>query len=225
MEKILLNKYIDHTFLKQTTTITDVKKVCDEAIENKFAAVCVPPIYVEQAAQLLAESDVSVCTVIGFPMGYHSFDSKLAELDLAIEEGADELDVVMNIADLISGEFQLIQDEIKALAETCHENNCIIKVIIESGVLTDEQITKACEICAAVKVDFVKTSTGFAEKGATVEAVKLMRKILPPTIQIKASGGIKDFETAKLYIDAGATRIGTSNGVAILKGQKATENY
>jgi len=210
--------YIDHTVLKQTTTAEDITKLCDEAVENFFYAVCVPPIYVEQALELLEDTDVRIATVIGFPMGYHSFDAKLVEADLAIEEGVDEIDVVMNISDLLNGELEFIESELIAIREICHAANVLIKVIIESGILSDEQIKTACQICAKAKVDFVKTSTGFAGVGATLEAVKLMRSVLPASIQIKASGGIKDYAMAMQFIEAGATRIGTSNGVDMVRG-------
>jgi deoxyribose-phosphate aldolase len=216
-----INQFIDHTLLKQTTTEKQVEALCYEAITHQFAAVCVPPVYVDLCRQVLDKSPVKICTVIGFPMGYHSFDAKLTELDLAIEEGADELDVVLNIADVMSNQWEMIEDEIKALSQACHEHGSIIKVIIESGILTDEQIVKACKVCANAKVDFVKTSTGFAEMGATVEAVKLMKANLPSSIQIKASGGIKNLATALQMLEAGATRIGTSNGVAIIIEQQA----
>ncbi len=220
-----ISKYIDHTLLKATTTASEIKQLCDEAVANKFFAVCVPPVYVEQAKNLLDDTDVKVCTVIGFPLGYHSFESKLAEIDFAIENGADELDMVINLADLMSEEYDMITQEISALTEACHRELKLIKVIIESGILNNAQIIKACEICTEANVDFVKTSTGFAAVNATLEAVDLMRKNLPEHIKIKASGGIKTREQALAFISAGADRIGTSNGIAVLQGLNIGGNY
>lgn len=211
--------YIDHTILRPTTSIEDIKKLCIEALQYQFAAVCVPPPFVKNAKSLLNNSRVKVATVIGFPFGYSVAAAKLAETAQAIEDGADELDVVINLSALKSGSWAYLESEMKKIAGSIHQSNKIIKVIIESGVLSEEEIIKCCKIYAAIGIDYLKTSTGYAETGATLEAVQLMRANLPSGIKIKASGGIKTFESAKLYIEAGADRIGTSSGIAIVKQQ------
>ena len=211
--------YIDHTILRPTTSVEDIKKLCTEAMQYQFAAVCVPPPFVKNAKGLLQNSHVKVATVIGFPFGYSVAAAKLVETEKAMEDGADELDVVINLAALKSGSWSYLESEMKKLAGNIHQNGRIIKVIIESGVLSNEEIIKCCEIYSAVGIDYLKTSTGYAETGATLEAVQLMRANLPSGIKIKASGGIKTFESAKMYIEAGAERIGTSSGVAIVKQQ------
>lgn len=212
-------EYIDHTILKPATVITDVKKLCSEAIEYGFAAVCVPPPYVRNSKQLLVGSGVKVATVVGFPFGYSVAKAKLAEVDQAINDGADELDIVINLSALKNGTWSYLESEMNALLKPAHDNKRIVKVIIESGILSDEEILRCCEIYAKVGVDYLKTSTGYAERGATLHAVQLMRANLPSAIRIKASGGIKTYESALLYIQAGADRIGCSAGVAIMKEQ------
>ncbi len=211
--------YIDHTVLKPTTSVEDVKKLCSEAAQYHFAAVCVPPPFAKNAKGLLHSTNVKVATVIGFPFGYSVAAAKLAEVERAIKDGADELDVVINLAALKSGSWNYLELEMDLLIEKIHEHGRIVKVIIESGVLTNEEIVKCCEIYGKLGVDYLKTSTGYAQTGATLEAVQLMRVNLPSAIKIKASGGIKSYESAKIYIDAGADRIGTSSGVAIVKEQ------
>jgi deoxyribose-phosphate aldolase len=211
--------YIDHTVLKQTTSPADVKKVCNEALEYGFAAVCIPPPFVRVAKSLLRESSVKTATVIGFPFGYSAALSKLAEVQQAIKDGAEEFDVVINIAALKSGSWDYLTSEIDLIKDPVHKNNGIIKVIIESGVLIPEEIVRCCEIYSKAGVDFLKTSTGYADVGATVEAVQLMRVNLPSGIRIKASGGIKTYEAAVKFIDAGADRLGCSASVAIVKQQ------
>ncbi|MDB5280121.1 MAG: deoxyribose-phosphate aldolase [Ferruginibacter sp.] len=208
--------YIDHTVLKPTTLVADVEKLCAEAIQHQFAAVCVPPLFVKKAAGLLAGSSVKVATVIGFPFGYSAIEAKVAETVLAIVDGADELDLVINISALKNNDWQFLAGEINAILPIVRKAGKVIKIIIESGVLTDEEIIKCCDLYGAAGVDFMKTSTGYAEKGATVEAVKLLRKHLSEKIQIKASGGIKTYTFAKQLIDAGATRIGCSSSIQIV---------
>lgn len=215
--------YIDHTILKPATITGDVKKVCDEALQYKFAAVCIPPTYVKAARDFLIGSDVKLATVIGFPFGYSTTAAKFAEVMQAIEDGADEFDVVINISFAKNGQWNQLEAELKQLISPVHENGKVVKVIIESGVLTDEEIIRCCEVCTKVGADFVKTSTGYAETGATLAAVQLMRQHLPSHIRIKASGGIKTYEAAKMYIEAGADRIGCSAGVAIVKQQSADQ--
>lgn len=215
--------YIDHTILKPTTVADDVRKVCSEAMQYKFAAVCVPPSFVKAARDFLKGSDVKLATVIGFPFGYSTTTAKFAEVIQALEHGADELDIVINISLLKSGMWSELEAEMKQLVAPVHQNGKVLKVIIESGVLTDEEIVRCCQIYAKLGADFVKTSTGYAETGATLAAVQLMRRHLPSHIRIKASGGIKSYEAAKMYIEAGADRIGCSAGVAIIKQQSADQ--
>ena len=223
MEKMPLNKYIDHTILKPTCLVADIEKVCAEAKQYDFAAVCVPPNFVKLAKEKLAGSTVQVATVIGFPFGYSATEAKIAEIILAIVDGVDELDVVANIAAIKNGDWTAIADEINHIMPIIRSKGKVVKIIIESGILTDDEIIKCCDIYGIAGIDYLKTSTGYAEKGASVEAVKLFRKHLPDQVQIKASGGIRDYATAQLMIDAGATRIGCSAGVAIVSGSN-TDN-
>jgi len=216
MGKMPLNQYIDHTILKPTCLVSDIEKLCTEAKQYDFAAVCVPPNFVQLAKEKLVGSDVKVATVIGFPFGYSATEAKIAEIILAMVDGADELDVVANISAIKNGDWSAIADEINHIMPIIRSKHKVVKIIIESGLLTDEEIIKCCDIYGIAGIDYLKTSTGYAEKGASVEAVKLFRKHLPDQVQIKASGGIRDYATAKLMIDAGATRIGCSAGVAIV---------
>lgn len=213
-----LSKYIDHTLLKPTATEMDFRKLCEEIYQNSFYAACVPPFYVSFVKELLEYSDAKVCTVIGFPLGYHSTEAKIAEAQKALTDGADELDMVMNINTFKSMAYETVKQEIKILADIAHNQNALLKVIIETAYLDNFDIRIACEICEEAEADFVKTSTGFANKGADLEQITLMREILPSHIQIKASGGIQTYEQASAFIDAGATRIGTSSGIAIVSG-------
>ena len=215
--------YIDHTILKPTTTPGDVNQVCSEALTYKFAAVCIPPPFVKAASHFLVGSEVKVATVIGFPFGYSTTAAKLAEVIQALEDDADELDIVINISSLKSGFWNDLELEMKQLIAPVHQNGKLVKVIIESGVLNDEEIIKCCHLYAKLGADFVKTSTGYAETGAKLEVVQLMRASLPSHIRIKASGGIRTFEAAKMYIEAGADRIGCSAGVSIIKQQSADQ--
>lgn len=211
-------QYIDHTLLKPTTTTADLKKLCDEALQYHFYAVCVPPPLVKNAKTALQSGTVKTATVIGFPFGYSIARAKLAEAQQAIQDGADELDVVINLVALKNNAWQYLELEMESIVEVAHQHNKLVKVIIESGVLTDEEIIKCCELYAKTGIDFLKTSTGYAEKGATIEAVQLMRKHLPANIKIKASGGIRTYEQAQQYIKAGADRLGCSASVAIVTG-------
>ena len=213
-----LNKYIDHTILKPTTLISDIEKLCSEAIDYQFAAVCVPPNFIKKAKELTKDSTVKVATVIGFPFGYSAVEAKLAETLLAIVDGADEMDIVINISAIRNNDWQYLANEINHLMPIIKQNNRVVKIIIESGILTDEEIIKCCTLYGAAGIDYLKTSTGYAEKGASVHAVSLFKKHLPAHVQIKASGGIRDYAFAKELINAGATRLGCSAGVAIVKG-------
>ena len=212
-----LASYIDHTILKPTTLLSEVEKLCNEAIAYQFAAVCVPPLFVKQAKQYMQNSNVKVATVIGFPFGYAAIEAKIAEVLLALVDGADELDMVINIAALKNKDWTYLANEINHILPIIHNKQKIIKVIIESGVLTNDEIIRCCDLYGAAGVDFMKTSTGYAVQGASVEAVTLMRKHLNPSIQIKASGGIRTADVAKALIYAGANRLGCSASVDIIK--------
>jgi len=214
-----LNSYIDHTNLKPVVLIKDIEQLCSEAVQYNFAAVCVPPPMVKVAKKFLQNSSVKTATVIGFPFGYAAVEAKIAEIVLAMVDGADELDMVINLIALKNNDWQYLANEITHIMPVVKSTaaNKVIKIIIESGVLTDEEIIRCCKLYGAAGVDFLKTSTGYAEKGATIEAVYLMRKHLPENVQIKASGGIRSYAFAKQLIDAGATRLGCSNSVSIIK--------
>ena len=214
-----INSFIDHTLLKPTAILQEVDTICAEAVEYGFASVCIPPIYVERAAANVKGSKVKVTTVIGFPFGYTYMETKLEETKQALGNGANEIDMVMNIAALKNGDLEYLKKEVAAVLKEVRNNNAILKVIIESGILLPAEIVACCDIYAEQGVDFVKTSTGYAEKGATIEAVQLMRQHLPSAIGIKASGGIRTYEFAKQLIDAGATRLGCSASIAIVKGE------
>jgi len=216
--------FIDHTLLKPTATIQEVKNLCQEATEYGFATVCIPPPLVKNAKGFLKGSAVKVATVIGFPFGYSNSKAKIFETQQAIEDGTDEIDVVINLIALRGGAWTYLEGEIKFIVQAIHKNEGIIKVIIESGILTDQEIIQCCELYAKAGVDFIKTSTGYAEKGASLEAVQLMRKTLPSSIRIKASGGIKTYQFAKQLIGAGADRLGCSASVAIIKEQLTQSN-
>jgi deoxyribose-phosphate aldolase len=216
-------QFIDHTILKPTTTLAEIEKVCEEALEYAFAAVCVPPYYVRDASQVLEKRKVKLATVIGFPFGYSHYKAKRKEIKEAIKDGAEELDMVMNIAAFKSNDMAYLEKEIEEITNVIKENGCVLKVIIESGVPTNDEIIKCCELYKHFPVDYMKTSTGYADKGASVEAIEIMRKHLPSSIQIKASGGIRTYEFARQLVDAGATRLGCSAGVAIVNGEKVSE--
>lgn len=220
-----LAPFIDHTVLKQTTTQNDIDKLCEEAVAYGFAAVCIPPFYVQRATGRVKDSSVKVATVIGFPLGYTYTAAKVKEAEQAITDGAHELDMVMNLGALKNGDYRYLENEIASLLAVT-QKNAAVKVIIESGILTEKEIIQCCEIYKNFDVLFLKTSTGYAEKGATVEAVQLMRRHLPSSIQIKASGGIRTYAFACQLIEAGATRLGTSSGVALVANEPAGEtNY
>ena len=215
---------IDHTILKPTTTLTEIEKICNEADQYGFATVCVPPYFVAAAKGFLKFSDrVGVATVTGFPFGYSGIAAKAAEVEEAIAAGADELDMVINLAAVKAQDWEYLQKEIETISNLTNKSGKTLKLIIESGILTDEEIIKCCEIYRQYPVQFLKTSTGYAEKGASVAAVQLMRQHLPSTIQIKASGGIKSLPFAQELVEAGATRLGCSASIAIVKDEKGSE--
>ncbi len=215
-----ISKYIDHTILRQTTTLSDVEKVCNEAKEYGFATVCVPPLYVKKAKEFLAGSGIKVCTVVGFPLGYSAIEAKVAELVLAMVDGVDELELVINVAAVKNADWTFLANEINIIMPIIKEKNKELTVIIESGMLTDDEIIKCCDIYGAAGVDYVQTSTGFAEKGASIRAVQLIRAHLADNVKIKASGGIRSFSFAKEMINAGANRIGCSTSIDILEESK-----
>jgi len=216
-----INRYIDHTLLKPTTTLSDIEKLCSEAIQYSFAAVCVPPPFVKKAKELTTGTPVRVATVIGFPFGYSAVEAKIAETLLAMVDGADELDIVINLIALKNNDWEYLANEINHIMPVAKQQDKVVKIIIESGVLTPNEIVKCCELYGAAGIDYLKTSTGYAETGATVAAVQHMRKNLPAHVQIKASGGIRTYEFARQLIDAGATRLGCSASVAIVQGAPA----
>ncbi|HFU4001318.1 TPA: deoxyribose-phosphate aldolase [Streptococcus suis] len=218
-----LNKYIDHTVLKPETTKEQVAKVLEEAKEYDFASVCINPTWVSFAAEGLKGTDVKVCTVIGFPLGANTPAVKAFETKDAIANGADEIDMVINIGALKDKNYDLVLEDIKAVVDASGDK--LVKVIIETCLLTDEEKVKACELSKQAGADFVKTSTGFSTGGATVEDVALMRKTVGSEMGVKASGGARSYEDAIAFIEAGATRIGASSGVAIMKGEKADGDY
>ncbi len=212
-----LASYIDHTNLKPTATETDIRQLCAEAVDYRFRTVCVPPVYVLYATDLLAGTPVKVTTVIGFPLGYASVRTKVVEAEKALEDGATELDMVMNLARFKSVAYESVREEIRTLGGLTRAKGALLKVIIETAYLDESEIGIACELCTEAGADFVKTSTGFAPAGAVLEQVRLIRSLLPDTIGVKASGGIKTAEQARDFIAAGASRIGTSSGVSMVQ--------
>ncbi len=215
---------IDHTLLKPETTKEQVLELCREAAEYGFASVCVNPTWVKTCAEELKNSDAKVCTVIGFPLGANTPEVKAFETKNAIENGADEVDMVLNIGALKEGNLELVEQDMRAVQETA-EGKALTKVILETCLLTDDEKRTACSIAVKAGLDFVKTSTGFSFGTATVEDVKLMREAVGDKAGVKASGGVKTKEDAEAMIDAGATRIGASAGVAIVKGEESSSDY
>ena len=209
---------IDHTVLKPDATQDQIAQLCYEARKHSFASVCVNPTNVKLCAQLLAGSDVLVCTVVGFPLGATPTEVKVFEAQQAVRDGATEVDMVINIGGLKSRDYELVEQDIASIARACHAGNAILKVIIEAALLTDEEKVVACQLAKVAGADFVKTSTGFGPGGATVEDVALMRRVVGPTMGVKAAGGIRTFETAQQMIAAGASRIGASASVKIVQG-------
>jgi len=215
---------IDHTALKAETSRAQIETLCKEALEYKVASVCVNPTNVALAAELLKSDDaVKVCTVIGFPLGANTPEVKAFETQDAIKNGATEIDMVLNIGALKDGDLSLVERDIRAVVEAA--NGTLVKVIFENCLLTKEEIKTAAELSVKAGADFVKTSTGFSTGGATVEDIRLMRETVGPDIGVKASGGVRDFEGAKAMIDAGATRIGASAGIAIVTGGTSDSDY
>ena len=218
-----LNKYIDHTLLKQDATEQQIDRLLSEARDYDFASVCVNPCWVAHAKAGLKDTDVKVCTVVGFPLGATTSAVKAFETKEAIQNGADEIDMVINVGALQSGNADLVESDIRAVVEASGDK--LVKVIIETCLLTDEEKVLACQLAQKAGADFVKTSTGFSTGGATLPDVKLMRQTVGPDMGVKAAGGARSYADAVAFVEAGATRIGTSAGVAILKGELADGDY
>ncbi len=214
-----LARMIDHTLLKPEATRQQVEELCAEAKQYSFASVCINPSFVKLSAKMLKDTSVKVCTVIGFPLGATSTEAKAFEAERAIRDGAREVDMVINIGMLKSGEYDYVEKDIAAVTATAHKMDAIAKVIIETGLLTDEEKVKACILAKRARADFVKTSTGFAKGGATVGDIALMRRVVGPELGVKASGGVRTLEQAKALIESGADRIGASASVKIVTGE------
>lgn len=209
------NKMIDHTVLKADTPLETVKRICDEAMEYGFASVCINPCHVAYCADYLKDSNVNVCTVIGFPLGANTSAVKAFETKDAIANGADEIDMVMNIGALKGKNYDLVRDDVKAVVEAA--NGTLVKVILETCLLTEDEIKKACELCVEAKADYVKTSTGFSTRGATIEDVRIMKEAVHGKAKVKAAGGVRTPEDMVKIVAAGADRIGTSAGCSLVK--------
>ena len=209
------NKMIDHTVLKADTPLETVKRICDEAMEYGFASVCINPCHVAYCADYLKDSDVNVCTVIGFPLGANTSAVKAFETKDAIANGADEIDMVMNIGALKDKNYDLVRDDVKAVVEAA--NGTLVKVILETCLLTEDEIKKACELCVEAKADYVKTSTGFSTRGATIEDVQIMKAAVQGKAKVKAAGGVRTHEDMVKIVEVGADRIGTSAGCSLVE--------
>jgi len=218
-----MNTYIDHTLLRADATALEIERLCHEAISNQFATVCVNSSFVKLASEMLKNSDVVVCSVVGFPLGASSTASKIEEAKQALADGASEIDMVIHQGKLKEKDFQYVENDIRFVKQAI--GNQTLKVILEICNLTDEEVTKASQLAENAGADFIKTSTGFGSYGATLEAVKLMKESVSDSIKIKASGGIRDAETAKKYIDLGVSRIGASAGIAIVEGTSSDSTY
>lgn len=214
-----LRPYIEHTNLSPVLTVSAVDKLVDEARENAFYGVCVPPFWVKRASREIGKHDITLVTVVGFPLGYNMTETKLDEMQRAIDNGANEIDVVWNLS-AFKTKYPWTKIELAKCSKLAHDHQILLKVIIETAYLSPEEIEEACKLCADAGADFVKTSTGFASSGARVEDVTIMKRTLPATVGIKASGGIKTTEQAVALIEAGASRIGTSSGLDIIASPK-----
>ncbi len=224
MNKNELSKFIDHTVLKAETSEKAVEKVCKEALEYKFASVCINPCNVKLASKLLEGSEVKVCTVIGFPLGANTSKVKAFETEDAIANGAHEVDMVINIGKLKDKDYDYVREDIKAVVNAA-KGKALTKVIIETCLLTDEEKVKACELAKEAGADFVKTSTGFSTGGAIPADIKLMRETVGPEMGVKASGGVRNIDDAEAVIKNGATRIGASSSIDIVEGRTSKSNY
>jgi len=215
-----INRLIDHTNLKPTATQEDISNLCSEAERYQFMSVCVAPYYLDFVKKSLTTSDVKICTVIGFPFGYDHVATKMEAIAKAIDGGADELDIVINLSAVKNGDWVAVENEIDSITTvTKLKGNKVLKLILETAYLNREELERLCNLCIRSNVDFAKTSTGYGPSGANVDDVTFMKSILKDKVAIKASGGIKDLEFAKKLIEAGATRLGTSSGIKIIKGK------
>ena len=218
-----MNQYIDHTLLDPKATLPQIHNLCEEAIAYKFASVCINPSFVIDAHKILEQSEVKVCTVIGFPLGATSTQAKVEETKQALEDGATEFDMVIHQGKLKEKDFEYVKNDIESVKEVIGQK--ILKVILETCNLTDDEIAKASQVAEEAGADYVKTSTGFGSHGATLEAIKIMKANISKRVKIKASGGIRDAKTAKQYIDLGVSRIGASAGIAIVEGTSSDSTY
>ncbi len=220
MENIL--KRVDHTLLKQVCTFDEIKKLCDEGMEYKTASVCIPPSYVKRAKEYVKDK-LKICTVIGFPNGYSTKETKMFECEDALKNGADEIDMVINLGDVKNNNFKAIEEEIKAIKDICKDH--ILKVIIETCFLSEEEKIKLCEVVTKGKADYIKTSTGFGTNGATKEDIILFSKHIGPNVKIKAAGGVKSLKTAEEFLSLGADRLGTSSIISLIKNEEKEDTY
>lgn len=218
-----INRYIDHTLLKPEATAEQIEKLCQEAIQYRFFSVCINPGNISLAKKFLGASDVAICTVIGFPLGANTTETKVFETKNAISIGANEIDMVLNIGAVKSGNWKLVEDDIRAVKNACQEK--VLKVIFETCLLTDEEKKMCAQVSERAGADFIKTSTGFSSAGATYDDVSLMRAAVTSKVQVKASGGVRDLSTALKMIELGATRLGTSSGIAIIEGSQSDSKY
>lgn len=222
MDKKLILGKTDHTLLKQTSTWEQIKKICEEGMEFETASVCIPPSYVKRAKEFVGDK-VAVCTVIGFPNGYMTTATKVFETADAVANGADEIDMVINIGDVKNGDYDKVLGEIKAIKEAC--GNKLLKVIIETCLLTEEEKIRMCDVVTAAGAEYIKTSTGFSTSGATFEDVALMRKHVGAEVKVKAAGGISSVADAEKFIELGADRLGTSRLIPLLNGDTSVKGY
>jgi deoxyribose-phosphate aldolase len=218
-----ISRYIDHTLLKPEATVEQIEKLCQEAIQYRFFSVCINPGNITFAKNILSKSDVAICTVIGFPLGANTTETKVFETTNALNLGATEIDMVINIGAVKSGNWKLVEDDIRAVKNACQEK--VLKVIFETCLLTDDEKKMCAQVSERAGADFIKTSTGFSSGGATEADVSLMRSAVTAKVQVKASGGVRDLTTALKMIELGATRLGTSSGVAIVNGLKSDSSY
>lgn len=218
MNKLDMLQYVDHTLLKAYATWDDIKKLCDEAIQYKTASVCVPSCYVKRISEAYGDK-INICTVIGFPLGYCQTEAKVAESKQALEDGVNEIDMVINISDVKNGDYEKVQDEIATLKKVVGDK--ILKVIIETCYLTEEEKIKMCKAVTDAEADFIKTSTGFGTAGATIEDIKLFKKYIGPNVKIKAAGGVRTVEDLENFINEGCARIGTSSAIKLVHGEEA----
>lgn len=219
MERKEILKHIDHTLLKAVATWEDIKVLCDEAIEYGTASVCVPACYISRIHETYGDK-INICTVVGFPLGYSVTEAKVLETRKAIEDGANEIDMVINISDVKNGDFEKVTKEIAALKEACGDK--ILKVIIETCYLTEEEKIAMCKSVTEAGADYIKTSTGFGTAGATIEDIRLFKKYIGPNVKMKAAGGVKTVADLEMFINEGCDRIGTSSAVNMLKGEEVT---